>query len=562
MRRVRLVCVAAVALCSGCAQPSGGVSPDFTAAFVASVDLVGFPTRLDASPSTDAAGLPLSFAWHFASTPPGSHVADPALSSTSGAQVVFEPDLGGDYVVELTVSVPDGRYDRSSQTVTIPTAPIFYYEGIALDGGDGQLGVGVMRSDGTGRRLINCPLVGANALKPLRFAGLYGMRTFEPASGPVRNVFLEIVPDNDGGVSDFRLWSADENSGCTTQPAVRIDSTGFYNDHEHFWPRFSPDGSRVLYVDKPQDPAAYTYRLVTVGVDDKALFVIRSGMPRLSSTPPIWVDGAHIAWVENVSTTATPHLVVYQASDANAAGDSATSPGDRTVLLDCDGPGGTTGTPVLQVINQVELVDGALLVAGATASTGGSNPAPMQIYRMEGACSTAVTLSAEPPGGASFDFAVSPDGKTLVFTSTRGGQDADAGTVTRDLYTVPVDGSSAPAFFAGVPGIDDLGPRWLAGGRQVIWTQVADETPARGGGVMIANADGTHVRSLYAEGNGAKVIAGSNLGTSCDYAGGGAPLATLLVLASVALALGLRAARRASPARPDDRPPPTDRRTG
>jgi len=556
---------AALVIVTGCSKPpAGGVTPDFTAAFDAAPDLVGFPTRLDAGPSTDPAGLPLAYAWHIASTPAGSTVDDLALDFTSGAQARFEPDRGGDYVIELIVSVPDGRQDKASRTVTVPTAPIFYYEGLLLDGGSQQLGVAVMRSDGTGRRLINCPLVAPNALGPLRFVGLYGMRTFAPASGPVRNAFLEIVPDADGGVSDFRLWAADENSGCTTQPAVRIDSTGFYNDHEHFWPRFSPDGSRVLYVDKPQDPAAYTYRLVTVGFDDKALFVIRSGMPRLSNTPPIWVDGGHIAWVENLSTTSTPHLVVYQASDRNAAGDSATAPGDRSVLLDCDGPGGATGTPVLWLVNQIELSDGVLYVAGATGPTGGPTPAPIEIYRMlPGSCSTAMTLASEPPGGTSFDLAVSPDHARLAFTSTRSALGPPA--ATRDIYTVATDGASGPVRFAGAPDVDDVGPQWIAGGRQLLWTQVADAKPVTGGGIMIANADGTHVRSLQAEKDAARVIAGSNLGTSCDYTAGavaaGLRAGPILLLLAAALALSVRAGRRASPARRGDRRPPTDSRS-
>jgi hypothetical protein len=544
MMKVRFVF--AVALLMGACSSAVKPVPQPTAHLDTTPDLVGFSTLLDATASTPVDGATIvAWSFHFVSVPSGSAITDDSLVAAGDGTARFEPDLGGDYSVELIVRQADGLQASAQATVTVPTEPVFYYEGLALDGGMSQLGVAVMRSDGTNRHLINCPLVAPDALKSLRFAGLYGMRRFEPDTGPVRSVFLEIVPDADGGVSDFRLWAADENSGCNTQPAVRIDTTGFYNDHAHFWPRFSPSGQRVLYVDKPQDLAAYSYRLVTVGFDDTQLYVIRSGMPKLSNTPPVWVDDDHIAWAEDISTTSTPHLVIYQASDQTASGDSATTPGDRTILLDCDGPGGATGTPILQVINQIEIRDGVIYVAGATGSTVGSNPAPMQIYRMTpGSCSLATVLASEPPGGLSWDFALSPDGRTMAFSST-------GGAMYSDLYTVAPDGSSPPRKLAGDPDTDDVGPLWIAGGRQLVWTAVADEKPVRGTGVMIANADGTHVRSLYAESAGAKVIAGSNMGVACDYANGAVPIGTLILLAAILLVI--RAVRRGSPGRPGDR---------
>src|SRR5207253_2359445 len=162
-----------------------------------------------------------------------------------------------------------------------------------------------------------------------------------------RNVFLEAVPSGaaSGPVTEFRLFAADESTRCDTANApLRIDAVGDYNDHAHFWPRFSPGGSRVSYVDKPQDLAAFNYRIVTGG-----------------------------------------------------------------------------GKPVLAVINQIESLGDDLLVAGATGPTIGDGPyAPLEIYRMKpGACSIEKKIAAEPAGGAALDMALSPDGKTVIFTSTR-----------------------------------------------------------------------------------------------------------------------------------------------
>ena len=79
-----------------------------------------------------------------------------------------------------------------------------------------------------------------------------------------------------------------------------------------------------------------------------------------------------------------------------------------------------------------------------------------------------------------------------------------------------------------------------------MWTQSEDADPPHGGGLMIANADGTHVRSLYPEGGtleqSARVIGGSNQGTTCAYAGPAARVPWLYLFLLVA-ALAWRARR-------------------
>ncbi len=478
-----------------------------------------------------------------------------SLSSRSGAKISFEPDLGGDYQLKLTASAGDESVEQTVKA-TVPTVPLFYYEG--TDGNARQLGVGVMRSDGTGRRLLSCAISGlvpdgGTAIDPysgLRFSGLFGLRAWEPPTqgDPWRVTFLEVVPTPDGTqAKEFRLWAGDENSGCNTEPARRIDSTGFTNDHRHFYPRFSPDGNRVLYVDEPQDMAADTNRLMSIGIDRTQQRQIRGGMPKLKGVPPVWYDTTHVAWVEDISLTPLPHLVIYLASDSNGAGDPG---GDRAVLIDCSG--------VLTVINQIEVVGTDMLVSGAVRSTLDSvNPGALEIYRMSpGACSLGRKLAAEPQKGMAWDFALSPDGKTIVYLGTFGPGGTQA---SNDLWLVPSDGSAPPRKFAGDPMFYDLGPRWVAGGRQIVWTQAADTEPPRGGGLMIANSDGTHVHSLYQEGANSRVIGGSNQGTSCAYSG--AARRWDLSLASVLLALAAMACRRRWRLRRADRVDSTGSRT-
>src|SRR4051794_38797505 len=77
------------------------------AKITATPDVVGFATKLSALESSDAAGRTLTYMWHITATPSGSTITDAALSSATDAQPTFEPDLGGDYTLELTVSAGD-----------------------------------------------------------------------------------------------------------------------------------------------------------------------------------------------------------------------------------------------------------------------------------------------------------------------------------------------------------------------------------------------------------------------------------------------------------------------
>ena len=511
------------------AVPADLASTAPTAAIAATPDLVGFDTALDGSGSSDPLGRTLTFAWHVVSAPPGSAVVDATLSSTSGAKVSFAPDLGGDYLVQLTVSTSDGASAMTQATATVPTLPIFYHQGV-FQSGSSTMAVGVMRSDGSGKHLVSCPDSadgGVSGVFGWAITSMFSVSTWEPPASSLalaQFAFPEVVVSS--GVVDNRLLIANEESDCASHAPPRVDpsSDAFYSAHAHRWPRFSPDGTRLLYVDNPSAPAG-TSRLVSVGIDGSNLRVIRT-MGDLSSAPPVWVDATHVAWVEETGTMMAPKPIIYQASDASFAGDSATAPGDRSALIDCTG--------VLTVINQFAVVTTnattALLVAGGAMSKAAGGE--IDLYRITGGlCSLATPLLSEPAGGDAGDFAVSPDGTTLITSTTHGQGIPDGGpTPQHDLFILPADGSSAPKFFAGDPAVDDLGPHWLAGGRQIWWTQGGTvDGGVRGAGILIANADGTHQRSLYAEstvaGVDTVVLGGSNSGISCAF-GDGRDLAT------------------------------------
>src|SRR5688572_15652172 len=94
-----------VALASGCDDVSSTdmastddlAAPQVRAMVATKADLVGFPSELDGSGSSDSQSRALTYAWHFTGVPAGSAINDASLSSASGAKVSFDPDLGGDY---------------------------------------------------------------------------------------------------------------------------------------------------------------------------------------------------------------------------------------------------------------------------------------------------------------------------------------------------------------------------------------------------------------------------------------------------------------------------------
>ncbi len=490
------------------AQPSGDLSLGAQAKIIATPDLVGFVTRLDGSQSVHAS----SFEWHFLQVPVGSRLTDASLSTTTGPTPTFDPDVGGVYQVRLSVTGPDDHSDQTVADVTVPTLPVFYHEAVFPAAGDASFAVGVVRSDGTGARRISCAVTssgpgdaGGDDLRDLlEFPGLLSMRVFDAT--PSLLAFEEVAPMIAAGKRTLAhsLWIADELSDCSSKPPVRLDDTTLPAVAK-LAPRFSPDGARVAFQEGN--------RLVTVGVDGKSQHVVRTG--KLIAAPPQWLDATHVMWVEDLSPSPSPHPVIYSGADMDSAAPS--------MQLDC---------PNLAVLNQFErLSSGVWIVAGGASSKtqGGS----ITLYRITGDCTNPTVLVTPGVSGDAWDFAVSPDEMSIALSSSV--VQAAAPEPQHDLYIVASDGSSSPVIFSGSAALyDDVGPRWLAGGRQLSWTQAArppDGGVSNGAGVLIANLNGSHQRSLRAETADTVLVAPANRGLACDFAvDGEMPLIVVILL--------------------------------
>ena len=71
------------------------------------------------------------------------------------------------------------------------------------------------------------------------------------------------------------------------------------------------------------------------------------------------------------------------------------------------------------------------------------------------------------PFGGTEDFAVSPDGRTVLFTAKEAGRE-EAWSTNLDLFSVPADGSAAPRRITENPAAD-AGPVFSPDGRKLAW---------------------------------------------------------------------------------------------
>jgi hypothetical protein len=512
-------------------------------------DVVGFPTKLDATNSVDAQGRALSFSWHFVSVPAGSAVADTCVNPTPGfstcfssptdAMPSFEPDRGGDYVVELTATAGSDQA-KLRQTVTVPTVAVFYSDG-RTTATTVESGVQVVRSDGTGVADVACRVSTDGGLSggdstPLfswLLGGVYALRTFDPATGPSQVAFMQVIPPG-GSTVDSRLFSGTDQSRCSTAPVTRVDdTTSPPPNYFRIAPRFSPDGSRLVYMDVPNNFGAGSPRVVTVGVDGTNLHVISTNSNITFMAMPFWIDGQTVAWLQDDSggIKNAPHFVIHKHVDASG-GPFASD----TVLMDC---GGTSLNPPLTIVQQIEVASLAplTLVAAASRQPVTDYTAPttqtIDIYKLSGLNCTPTNLSNNaPPGTWSRDFSLTPDGKLVAYATNTGTMLTDGGSVgtNYDIWLLSVDGTMAPTKLAGDPAKNDFGPRFTASGRQLVWTQTSItgqfniDAGLRGRGIMIINRDGTHQHALVGESGGAfdghGVISGSSTGVvKCSVAG-------------------------------------------
>lgn len=482
--------------------------------------LVGFPTSLDGSGSTGVDALPLAYRWRFTQVPPGSTVTDDALSSKTEPKPSFEPDLGGDYGVQLEIA--DGELEHSTTLVfNVPTAPIFYSSLTLTLGSQVSVVGGVLQSDGTRAHPVTCPYSlsldasqGASALfAMIMTASGWVLRAYEPATGSATAIMPDfrsyLIDPNVGPdgwpVANLHLFYVEPATSCDGVPQpvsldeeAKIKQVGIAS-YGTLFPRFSPDGSRVAYLvggnTETDAGNGKGILLVTTGIDGHDTRIVHrfGDLDASSMTPPAWLTDERLAIVDGKK------ILEFLDIDAVAPADADT-PTDQSplVTIDCAASALT--------IFQIEHSGTAFFVDGREGET-------VNIFTIDAPLTSMGVLpcNLQPlilmaPGHRSVDFVLSPDRASILFASTLGAELPDAGGSMKDehldIFVAPTDGSAAPKRLAGAPSAIDFAPRWVSGGRQFVWTRFVLNADAgiagevAGEELWIANADGTHQRSL------------------------------------------------------------------
>jgi hypothetical protein len=432
-------------------------------------------------------GSSVSFTWSVTKVPAGSLVTSQSLQGATTGKPSFTPDVVGDYVVTVTAT-SGGAMATHGVTVHAANGYVFYLTTKADDVAP-YLEYDVVQMDGTGPHAIACrqhtfvtppaPNTeagvvdfsdgGAESGVGEEFLGVaaetadYSLDSWEgPAGTPARGAFSGVDVNPDGAAPSSHLLAATSDSTCQNPPAQVHVING--NAPQVQQPRFSPDGSRIAYIEQRSQGDVH---IATVGFDGTdyhdfgnmcggdAGGTCAPGNYSLTPARPQWIDATHVAWlVDNGSG----NFVIFSAPDTNNT--------TLATYMTCQGQFSPRGFAILK--------DGSVL---ANYQGVGSQVEDLVVFGKNamGICMLQRNLT-KLANAYSYarDFSVSPDGTMVAFiqrTTAPNEYDSGAGTrVGGGLYLVPVDGSTPPHAVGGASELYAyFGPRWIAGGTHLAW---------------------------------------------------------------------------------------------
>ena len=300
------------------------------------------------------------------------------------------------------------------------------------------------------------------------------------ATSPDMAPAVAFVDLDDSGDGNRALFIADPTSDCDDNPPRRIDLQPRVGELI-VAPRFSPDGSRVAYLEGIEaTPIIDVLRVVTVNIDGTEPRVLRSEQAlsegSIFPAPPAWKSApTEVAWVELSSN----EVRVQFAEDVAFAAPMPrlTCPSSAFAFIAQLELFTLEGSPKIGLVAQFA---GTGMGAGTGAGDHG-----IFITDASADCATlAEVFSSDPESVVAKDFALSPDQTVMAHHANRGGTEGiqlwlsepDGDGLTR------CDEDADPAFEAGAT--------WLAGGTQLAWTR-SSLAPPYDGDIMIADVEGT-----------------------------------------------------------------------
>jgi hypothetical protein len=458
---------------------------------IVAADLTVYVSQVAALDASKTTGPGTSaFSWSFTSVPTTSKVVALSLQGGTTAKPSFTPDVAGDYV--LSVKVTSGTL-TATKTVTVhafnghvfytttkadDTNPYFEYDVVQMDGTDPHA---------VACRSRNIPQKG-DAQAPqsgLQYLGLsaqtadISLDSWEgPPGTPARGAFGQFNLNSDASTSSIDLLAITSDTNCQNVPAPVHVVTG--SSPEIVQPHFSPDGSRIAYVEQRD---GNTYHIATIGFDGTDYHDLGDicGIPDSGTTctasngsfpaRPQWSDATHITWIADYGSGSFSFM---SAPDSNN-----TTP---VAIQKCTATVSPRGFAYLK--------DGSI-VANFWAT--GAHVEDLVVFTATSTnCTVARNLTNLTANGAyARDFAISPDGKNIAFVQFNppAGYVPDAGfLVGGSLYMVPVDGSTAAYPVGGSQQYVYYGPRFIAGGTHLAWNGAAPIPPGTTAANLIAEA--------------------------------------------------------------------------
>jgi len=157
--------------------------------------------------------------------------------------------------------------------------------------------------------------------------------------------------------------------------------------------------------------------------------------------------------------------------------------------------------------------------------------------------SAASNLTNEPALGVARDFAVSPDGKIIAFSSNNPAANGLTGKM--QLYLMDSNGGT-PVRCTPETQTDQVGPTWLNAGKQLVWTEVSRGTDKGGLNSATVTSGGTcsTLETILPNDNSRTVSGSSNNSVVCSF-GMRAPSAHATLIGLILCALMLRRRRSA-----------------
>jgi hypothetical protein len=535
---------------------------------------LGQTATVDGTQSTPTVLQGGQYSWSIGSAPPGSQITTMSLKGATSDTVQFTPDLLGDYVLTLKVSVPGGLSSTNAATVNARLPRVFFAKGEVTDAGPSAY-YAVADFDGGGVHSIVCPDTTITSVpNEIATFAAYASRAYDVWEAPAGQAsrLAGFMMDYVAGTGySSHLYSTTGvgscDSGVTSFPSTHFGPGRPYGSEPHF----SPDGARFAVYDDQWNVLTYAWNDPS-SANTVASYPIRVNQPGLdpSGASPLSGYVTEPPRIEWIGVPTGDGGMVYDLAwavpkplpDGGMGWAIQTAPDQTGVApmtyMTCGGV-----VPRRFAV----LADGSVVASYRLTPTSPEDLVHLKVTGGQCALVKNYTNLPARSDAVATDFDVSPTG-TIAFLKIDpttqdagawqepgGGGDAGAGPVLPGgyVYTVDVSGNTPAQMISPWPAL--FGPRWIGAGDALVFTRLDGIVGTLGNGgtlatsVVVVSPTGS-VSNVVAKGDGVNSFVSTNGNASCAMVPGRRGEAVAAVFAAlVALAGGLRVRSRKRPGR-------------